>query len=205
MRKLILISVVMLAVCLCFEAAAVPGVVQTGNFNAVIGPDGTVTGGGDGYEWPGGDVWMYYDQAPGGPWWNQWWYNDPFQWTGKEVRLTFDFNGTGSAEVTINWSTPLWIDQPGPPGPNSEDFIERLDGLANDINWPVVLPGMGAGRFDSGWFRLPIDYNPEWVSVDIRGESMQILDGVLEHVCLVPEPSSMALIGIGLLALMKRK
>ena len=111
----------------------------------------------------------------------------------------------GIAEVTINWSNEQWVDRfDRPPNPDEEWAIERLDGLASGVDWPVAP--MGFGTFDSGWFRLPIDYNPEWVSVDIRGITgdMEITDGVIEHVCLVPEPGSMALIGICLLALIKR-
>ena len=200
MKKLILIAAVTaLFVCLSFDAAAIPGVIDTGTFSAVLNSGGSIENGlGDGYEWPDGSKWLYYDSAPSGAWWNQWWYNDPFQWTGKEVRLEFELSTQPGSpfEITINWSNEQWVGMNRPPDPTEEWAIERLGG------WD--LTGDPNGIYETPWLRLPIDYNPEWVSVDIRGVNVEI-SGTLEHVCLVPEPSIMALIGIGLLALMRRK
>ena len=212
MKKLILIAAVMaLFVYLSFEAAAVPGVIDTGTFSAVLNSGGGIeNGAGDGYEWPDGSKWLYYSDAPGEPWWNQWWYNDPWQPTGKEVRLQFDYQASSTSswfiEVTLNWSNEQWVGMDRPPDPTEEWAIERLE-------WHPPFPILTIGLIGNStvyhrytdWVRLPIDYNPEWVSVDIRGENVEITNGIIEHVCLVPEPSSLALIGIGLLALMRRK
>lgn len=184
MKKLILI-----AACLVMAFTTIQASAKTGIFWAEIGQDGSVVGGGD------GSGWIYYPQHD---WWNQWWYDDPFIWTGKDVWLTFDYQATapgGWAEVLINWSNEFWIGEPDPPGPYDEQYIERLE--PPDYVYET-------GSFDSGMFPLPVLYNPEWVSVDIRGENMLITNGVIEHIC-IPEPGSMALIGFGLLVLMRKK
>ena len=161
MKKLMVIAVVMLAVCLSLKAAAVPGVVQVGHFDCAFDASGGFSGGGDGYIWPGG-VWQYYDQGPGDPWWNQWWYNDPFQWTGKDVRLQFDYAGSGWFSVTINWSTPEWsvLGLDRPPNPDEEWAIERLEGQYGRL-WPANLGSGGGGQFSTIWFNafdfIPID------------------------------------------------
>jgi hypothetical protein len=166
-----------------------------------------VYGGGTGYQY---GQWFEYPQDTDMSWWNQWFYDDPLvQPGGKRVHLQFSYEPLdpafdGFLEVTINWSTPEWSPNPdAPPLPeapsNPEDFIERLIDYAGQYPmepWTFI----GAGEFDSGQFYLPIDYNPEWVSIDVRGDNMLITRGTLEHVC-VPIPTGVWLLGSGLLGL----
>ena len=54
--------------------------------------------------------------------------------------------------------------------------------------------------------RLPIPYNPEWVSIDVRydnpaGGEILLIEGTLCHDC-VPEPSTFALLICGALGLL---
>ena len=155
-------------------------------------------------------------------WWNEWWYNDPMVMPGgKWVRIEFDYQlvdpmAPGSFFVTINWSTPEWstdidgniIDTVNPPVPgmvdNPELYLVRLE------PWFFVMdPGdTTTGHFDSEVFWLPIDYNPEWVSVDVQGQNVFIFNGIIEHQCApVPIPGAVVLLGSGLVGLagIKRK
>jgi hypothetical protein len=94
----------------------------------------------------------------------------------------------------------------------AEDYLERLspirfgDGfLLNGEELDFYMPWYWDeenGIFWTEWFPLPIDYNPEWVSIDARGESV-IITGELEHVCeAVPLPGAVWLLGSGLLGLL---
>jgi len=181
-------------------------VAATDTFDVTVHEWG-VYGSGTGYQ---SGEWFEYPQDIDPSWWNQWFYDDPLvQPGGKWVRLQFSYEildpaFDGSVEVTINWSTPEWSPNPdAPPLPgvpaNPEDFIERL------TDYPGQYPMepwefAGTGDFDSGQFYLPIDYNPEWVSIDVRGDNMLLTQGTLEHVC-VPIPTGVWLLSSGLVGL----
>ena len=172
----------------------------------------------DGYE----STWYEYPQnSP--PFWNEWWYDDPYlKPGGKWVQVTFNYqllnpNIPGDVHVTINWTNGLWegvvegrLKPPIYAGvANPEAYIERLSDPEYNINqdpWNFHLdPSSPGGSYDSTWFKLPIDYNPEWVSVDVQGMgNVGISGGVLLHEC-VPEPATMCLLGFGALSLIRRK
>ena len=188
--------IVTFAVTLCLAASAL-GQAHEDDFNAVVDPNGDVTGG------PGD--WIEYPDAPSGAWWNQWFYDDPpdpTRW--KDVDLDFVVTpATATAEVTINWSTlgyggPGGTGPLGPhPGPDDEEYIRRLIDYGIDV---PINPVTGEGRWSG---RLPVPYNPEWISIDIRGYDYTIT-GTLVHEC-VPEPATMGLLALGGLAVIRRK
>lgn len=176
----------------------------TDDFWVEVGEDGVIGGGGSGFN---GGEWYYY---PNTDWWNVWFYDHPFdpeRW--KEIDIVFtiaplDPTLPSWAEVTYNWSTPLYPPNPGqPPLP---------DGLPPELEeeWIVRAPSIIAEELigeicvmDS--IIIP-DYNPEWISVDIRGYNF-ILDGCITHEC-IPEPATMSLLvlgGIGMLVRRRRK
>ena len=159
-----------------------------------IGSSGGPTGGGQWYEYP--------------QYWNEWWYNDPFvQPGGKWVQVSFSWKPLNPLDpvwdfhITLNWSGPNWVGKNGPP---DEANIFRLTPWAfssQDPNSP--LPGQwssGPNGFYLNINNVPIDYNPEWVSVDVRGTNVSIWGGVLEHQC-VPLPAAVWLLGPGLVGL----
>ncbi|MBM3131878.1 MAG: hypothetical protein FJZ95_02445 [Chloroflexi bacterium] len=198
MRSLVVLSIVMiglLANCIVAPIASA----NMASFTVSVYDYNQVVGSGDGFD---DGRWFEYPQ-PGQPsWWNQWWYDDPFRPTGKSIDIGFHYepidpSKPSSVQVTINWSTPGWVDQPTPPLPgmgyDPEIYIERLTDYG--IFWEFT----GEGDFTYAGL-LPIPYNPEWVSVDVRGYNMSIVGGTLEHICIVPEVATIALVSVGLLS-----
>ena len=132
--------------------------------------DGTGTG------WNGGE-WIKYDETD---WWNQWFYDDPpsrermkhIDYFFEVVPLLIDEDLTDfqiTVEVALNWSNmefpetgdPATNPNARPPMPEEEWAIEREIIFAEDD----FAPGqafMVEGMYDI-W-----DYNPEWVSIDMR-------------------------------------
>ena len=166
------------------------------------------TSGGSGYDGNGdgaGD-WYYY---PNTNWWNEWFYDHPFDPTRwKKIDIAFriaplDPLESSWAEVTYNWSTPGYPPNPGqPPLPpltlaDEAEWIMRAD--------PSIFVGELLGDpiciIDS--IIIP-DYNPEWISVDIRGYNFEIIDGCIIHEC-IPEPATMALLALGGIGVLLRR
>jgi hypothetical protein len=120
-------------------------------------------------------IWQYYDQAPGDmDWWNIWFYNAPPDTNRmKKIRMGFwiqsyDGSGQGLVSYVVNWSDSTWLGS-GFPSPIDENHIRR-----SPVNGPeVVLPG--PAQWIEINFEIPT-FNPEWVSVDIFGENIQILE-----------------------------
>ena len=99
---------------------------------------------------------------------------------------------------------------PGPPIPGAgydpEIYIERLtdyQAMYPDQDYTWVIQGAVGEEGDFYKFVwLPIDYNPEWVSIDIRGENISIIGGYINHQCSpVPIPGAILLLGSGLVGL----
>lgn len=169
-------------------------------------------------------MWYRYPQAGTTqplPWWNEWFWNDPYiRPGGKWIDVSFNYkllnpNLAGDVFVTINWTNGQWVgrDAPptwsDPPAYDPELYIERLTDPEYNLNldnWRIRLPaGSLPGSWSSGRYWLPIDYNPEWVSVDVRGDgNVGIWSGVILHEC-VPEPTTLALLAIGSLAAIRGK
>jgi len=159
------------------------------NFDIVLGPEGEiVSGGGTGFD---GGYWYTY---PSG-WINQWFYDHPFDpERAKIIHIEFDIGpggaGTGEVVVAINWSTQEWSDlgyaETLPPVPNEaipeDTYIirEPIVGTVGDME-PVTEPAHLI--FDY----VIWDYNPEWVSIDVMGYDVEILNGIIEHDCVDPE------------------
>jgi hypothetical protein len=128
-----------------------------------------------------GDQWFYYEWYD---WWNVWFYDDPFDTTRwKTVHLEFDVfpyvPGGGWFEIAVNWSTDSWsIDQ------EPQDSFPPLPGVDEDLY--IGREVLYASDFYEGHLVFDWDfphYNPEWISVDVRGFNFIIPSGFIEHTC----------------------
>jgi hypothetical protein len=133
---------------------------------------------------PGEDGAFYFYQTPENSWHNVWWYNGPVDLNRmKIIRMGFwvqRLNQQLPANITyvVNWSTPDWVTPPPPspgfPLPPDEEFIVR-----SPINGPVdVLPNDEQhpnGYWVELYYVIP-DFNPEWVSFDIWGQNVTIIN-----------------------------
>ncbi|MBP6871539.1 MAG: hypothetical protein KBC43_06005 [Bacteroidales bacterium] len=122
-------------------------------------------------------TWYLYDQGDGMSWYNIWFYNDTVDPNRmKKIRMGFWIQTyepvDGQLFYVVNWSTPDWDPPvPGFPMPDEEDYIER-----SPVNGPLaIMPGPAGRQWIELYYIIP-DYNPEWVSVDIWGFNIQILD-----------------------------
>ncbi len=206
MRILVIMAAFGLLLITADAAVAQPDGPITDTFWVEVGENGVIGGGGSGFN---GGEWYYYENTD---WWNVWFYDhpyDPTRWKKIDIAFTIaplDLALDSWAEVTYNWSTPFYPPNPGePPLPDGlpleleNEWIMRAD--------PSIFVGELSGDpiciIDS--IIIP-DYNPEWISVDIRGFNF-VLDGCITHEC-IPEPATMSLLvlgGIGALIKRRRK
>ena len=133
-------------------------------------------------------------------WHNQWWYDHPYspdRW--KDLWLSFDYmlldpTQPGLLDMVVNWTRPEWPDPNNPPLPGQMDPVIGRD-LLQHIQIPVDPTGANPIGHYEGHFDLRewgIDYNPEWISVDVAGYNFLISQqqpGSIIHACVdVPEP-----------------
>ncbi|MCP4569556.1 MAG: hypothetical protein GY841_18420 [FCB group bacterium] len=157
-----------------------PSIPITNHFDLTIDPQGNfVSGSGENAF---NDEWYHYDSD----WWNVWFYDHPFDSTRiKPIYLEINTNfmdpgQSGYIEIAINWSTDLWSLEGNPPGdryppPTDVDeglYIGRRIIYAGDV-YPELFQ-----IYDTLW-----EYNPEWVSVDVRGENF-VVYGSISHDCV---------------------
>jgi hypothetical protein len=149
--------------------------------------------------WNNGE-WVYY---PNTEWYNQWFYDHPprpFPWY-KEIYYSIDA-GTGvypaGVDIVINWSS-LAFPESGPAGPPPIPPLTETQEAEYIVRDHVVYSGEVGSEIQH--FEGPIvipDYNPEWVSIDVRawpinGEDIVNVSGTIWHRC-VPEPSTLMLL-----------
>jgi hypothetical protein len=231
-RSLIMKTLTLLACFVVVGLMVVPASAQprTGEFYITIGGNSSdwndlVSGGGDGYTILGGaGPWFFYPSAnpqqdpwgnlnPTPGWHNQWWYDHPYDPNRyKVVDVSFmygrwiDKQNPGYAEIWINFSTPNWSNPDAPPLTNLDpnnglQWVDRVkvDSLTiwNDV--PVAW-GSHYDLRDYG-----VNYNPEWVSIDVVGYNFLLAQGVIVHNC-VPEPLTLSLLAASaMLGVLRRK
>ncbi|MCK4626692.1 MAG: hypothetical protein KAV00_15365 [Phycisphaerae bacterium] len=171
-----------------------PAEPKVGSFGGTLNPDGTFTGWGE----PAfNNEWYFYEMEN---WWNVWFYDDPFDSTRiKIVRIEINVDTADVSmqeaffELALNWSTDLWsIEQP------AGDSAPPLPPLSPDdelryIGRKTLFAGTEFGGsyvfVDTIW-----DYNPEWVSIDVRGYNFTV-DGMIFHSCVVSMDMSFVITG----------
>lgn len=195
-KKLILVSLCVLVASLAVPAKAQP--IRDAFFVSFDEHGEATMGGGTGFN---GGEWYYY---PNTGWYNQWFYDGPLDPDRyKEIDLFMTIMPTvagAQADVAINWSSDDYENGTGqPPIPpltigEEESWIVREIVFTGEVLLPEVI---------SGTLTIP-GYNPEWVSIDIRGKNIEIAYGVIVHEC-IPEPATVCLLGLGALALLRKR
>jgi hypothetical protein len=233
MRRIVIVTALAVVAVTAAPALALP---QEDSFWAVLGGDETnwnvlADGGGTGFTLDPDGPWFAYDDTqntglgqtdpwgntntvPG--WWNQWYYDHPMdlsRW--KEVQVNFQYGLTDSTEngfasIIINYTTsdrPASGPEGQPPLPGEEDqFIGRVEIAALDLQANTTEVFNFENSYDLRDFG--VNFNPEWVSIDIVGYNMQFSSqgqpGSFVHDC-VPEPATMALLAMGGLGILLRR
>jgi hypothetical protein len=171
-----------------------PALEITDHFSLAVDPDGNIHDySGSGYN--GGMWYPYMNNDP--TWWNVWFYDHPFTYDRRKTITidvyidVFDPNYETFIEIAINWSTDLWSLNGNPPGqprvpplpPLTADeehaYIQRATIDVFDPYGPVPLT--------PGWYNYTFvidEYNPEWISIDIRGYNFWFAqESSISHVC----------------------
>ena len=125
----------------------------------------------------------------------------------------------GWAKVAINYTTEDWPDSSAPPlSEDDQVYIVREiifdEPLLVKWNWveepeppyedePPLPPQVETILKDVYGYTEILDYNPEWVSIEIQGYNFTI-NGQMTHEC-VPEPATLGLLLLSGLALVRRR
>jgi hypothetical protein len=160
------------------------------NFDIKVGTDNAfLDGEGTGYYDDG--RWFYY---PISNWWTQWFYNAPYDPSSKTViDISFDVTYTNPSyppvvKVAYNWTTPEWsmLGKDHPPLPDDvpdsvteDEYIQRW-AFANISIPPYPDPTHVEEHFE-------INYNAEWVSVEVVGSNASIVNGTINLGKTTPE------------------
>jgi hypothetical protein len=148
-----------------------------------------IMGQGDGY---GGGTWYYY---PATGYYRQWFYNDPYD-PDREGYLYYrvfitanDYAKSVSFDVHFNWTTAAWSqlghNRPPLPSdcPTAGDEAKYMDTEELQALDSVFLGNpTSPGSVEPAKTRIIREYNPEWVSIDVRGKNCDIHRGAM-HEC----------------------
>jgi hypothetical protein len=140
-------------------------------------------GDGDGY---GAGTWYFYPQSG---WWRQWFYNEPYD-AGRQGYLEYqvyikavDRRLPSSAEIQFNWSTPQWsgLRSGRPPLPGDAPTT-ATESAYMQCKRLFQVDDAQIGTIEPIASYTIREYNPEWVSIDVRGRNVTIYRGAF-HWC----------------------
>lgn len=214
--------VLALAALVAFFAAPASAQAHEDNFWVELDGGGIlnpINSGGTGFPYPGepGEdglgEWFFY---PLTDWWNQWFYDDPYDPERvKKVIIEVvvervDDGLPAFLTLALNYSTGLWSEVGNPePEPRVPPIGPFLD-LPEEESF-IVREILFEGPIEPGQppmvFKWVIeDYNPEWVSIDVRGMNVRITEvapGTIRHYCMdgIPAVSEWGLIVMLMLGL----
>ncbi|HON91786.1 MAG TPA: GEVED domain-containing protein [Sedimentisphaerales bacterium] len=153
-------------------------------FRILLGSDGKIVEG-DGHGYNNG-TWYYYPQTG---WYRQWYYNEPFS-ESREGYLKYevyikaiDRSRLTYVEVNFNWTTPEWsklgLNRPPLPGDASTPELEARYMASRRV---YLVDGWYIGTIEPIYSHIIKEYNPEWVSIDVRGQNAYLFRGAM-HKC----------------------
>ncbi len=149
---------------------------------------------GDGHGYAGG-TWYNYPQVDEDGWWRQWFYNGPYD-ANRKGHLDYavyikavNANLRTQVEVRFNWTTPEWsqLGKRRPPLPcdvvteGAESRYMQSKTLQCIENWFI-------GTVEPIKQHTIPHYNPEWISVDVRGYNAYVYRGA-GHSSLPKDPA----------------
>lgn len=153
-------------------------------FRLSLGSDGSMTDG-DGHGYNNG-TWYYYPQSG---WYRQWFYNNPYS-ADREGHLRYeayikavDKSKLTYVEINFNWTTPEWSQR----GMNRPPLPSDAGSLAQETQYMAsyhmyVVDGWYIGTVEPIYSHIIKEYNPEWISIDIRGRNAYLYRGAV-HEC----------------------
>jgi len=153
-------------------------------FRLLLGSDGKIVeGGGHGYN---SGTWYYYPQTG---WYRQWYYNQPYS-ADREGHLNYevyikaiDPTKLTYVEVNFNWTTPEWsqlgLNRPPLPSDAGTSDKETRYMASRRV---YLVDGWYIGTVEPIYSHIIKEYNPEWISIDIRGRNAYMFRGAM-HEC----------------------
>ncbi len=141
----------------------------------------------------GTNGWYWYENEN---WYNIWFYDHPLDSNRyKMVTIRFNvaplilFGDSMELDFALNWATPDYS-QAGfttPPLPPLSPAIEQQYIGRHIFPLPPTAMDTTGSYFYELCYVFP-DYNPEWVSIDVRGEGFEIFNGEIIHECIYGNP-----------------
>jgi hypothetical protein len=141
---------------------------------------------GDGHGY-GGGTWYFYPQTE---WWRQWYYNEPYS-TYRQGYLEYqvyikavDSRLPSSAEIRFNWSTAQWsgLRESHPPLPGDVPTTATESAYMQSKHL-FLVDNAFIGTIEPIASYTIREYNPEWVSIDVRGRNVCMYRGAF-HWCV---------------------
>ncbi len=153
-------------------------------FRTSLDTDGNFTTG-DGHGYNGG-TWYCY---PSTDWYRQWFYNAPYSTSRKgylkyEVHVrAVDPNKTTYVEICFNWTKPQWsqLGYSRPPLPTDAATADQESRYMSSRQL-YVMDNRCIGTVAPVYSHTIEAYNPEWVSIDVRGRNAYLFGGAT-HTC----------------------
>jgi len=174
--------------------AAVSAKAVEDTFYVTIGANNEfIDGGGTGYD---NGAWYLY---PNTGWWNQWFYNGPYDLQRKKVidlALTVKLRPgakSGYLKIAYNWSRPAWSNDSAPPLPKDVPDSGTEDKyIGRTVFFQGQLMQFSTGGTSQGTISIRnhyeiLDYNPTWLSIDVQGANFVISNGWIKHECVPKE------------------